>query len=260
MIDKTTFTWPDNRQGAVSLTYDDALPCHYQLVAPALEAHGLRGTFYTNILSAMAAPQDWRQVAAAGHELGNHSIFHPCRQNPESPSTWLPEDYDLRRYSPRRWSDEMRAASFTLSLIDGKSQRSFGNTCCHTELGEGDTSASLEPLIGELFTAGRGSWNEQTVDVASVNYQALGHFGADAHTFEQLQLQIDQAVAAGDWIIYMIHGVGQGTHGMYMEVDQHQRLIDYLGQHQKRIWTAPLTEVASYLKARDPEQKITTNA
>ena len=67
MIDKTAFTWPQNCRGAISLTYDDALPCHWLLVAPALEAQGLRGTFYVNILSAAAAPpMAARRVRPAG--------------------------------------------------------------------------------------------------------------------------------------------------------------------------------------------------
>ena len=40
------FRWPEGRRCAVSLTYDDALPVHYEHVGPRLEAHGLRGTFY----------------------------------------------------------------------------------------------------------------------------------------------------------------------------------------------------------------------
>ena len=75
------FDWPEGKRGAVSLTYDDALPVHYERVAPLLEDHGLRATFYTNVLSLGANPEAWRQVAACGHELGNHSIFHPCRKS-----------------------------------------------------------------------------------------------------------------------------------------------------------------------------------
>ncbi|MGB1892738.1 MAG: polysaccharide deacetylase family protein, partial [Candidatus Latescibacterota bacterium] len=73
----TALDWPEGKRGAVSLTYDDALPVHYEHVAPLLEEHGLRATFYTNVLSLGANPEAWRQVAAQGHELGNHSIFHP---------------------------------------------------------------------------------------------------------------------------------------------------------------------------------------
>lgn len=81
MIDKSIFQWPQGRKGAVSITYDDALPCHHQLVAPAWEAVGLRATFYTPIRSTlMEEVEAWRAVATKGHELGNHSLFHPCRK------------------------------------------------------------------------------------------------------------------------------------------------------------------------------------
>lgn len=81
MIDKSVFEWPQARQGAVSITYDDALSIHCEEVGPARQAHGLRATFYTNILSLMRDPDAWREMASKGHELGNHSIFHPCRKD-----------------------------------------------------------------------------------------------------------------------------------------------------------------------------------
>ena len=117
MIDKAAFAWPQDCRGAVSLTYDDALPCHWELVAPALEAQGLRGTFYTNILSAAAAPEAWRRIAGRGHELGNHSIFHPCRKNLERPRAWLPDEYDLRGYTPRRWVTSVPTVALWTSCV-----------------------------------------------------------------------------------------------------------------------------------------------
>jgi len=246
MIDKSSFRWSGGAHGAVSISYDDALPCHYQLVAPAWESQGLRVTFYTQIYGVMDNPDAWREVAQKGHELGNHSIFHPCRKH--DGVTWLADEYDLSRYTPTRWSDEMRIASSILSSIDGKTERSFGNTCCNTELGEGDTLHSLEPLIEELFVAGRGPFNKQAVDVSAINYNALGHFGADGRTFEDLKQEIDTGIEAGGWVIYMIHGVGEGTHGMCIESAEHQRLVDYLGERQDTIWTAPVAIVARYLR------------
>ena len=256
MIDNAMFAWPDNRQGAVSITYDDALPCHFEQVGPAWEAHGLRATFYTNILFLMRHPQAWRAMASRGHELGNHSIFHPCRKDPPGQAQWLADVYDLRSYTAQRWKDEMAAASFALQLLDGKSQRSFGNTCCNTELGQDDERQSLEPLIAELFAAGRGPLNDRPVDVAAVNFNALGHYSGDGKTFEQLRGEIDAAVAAGAWIIYMIHGVGQGTHGLYIDTDQHRQLVDYLGSRQDTVWTAPVVTVAQYLKSRNAGQAV----
>tara|TARA_Y100000588_G_scaffold213533_1_gene227487 strand:+ start:550 stop:1320 length:771 start_codon:yes stop_codon:yes gene_type:complete len=253
MIDKSVFVWPKATKGAVSITYDDALPCHFDLVGPAWEAHGLRATFYTNIMSLRNNPEAWREMGTKGHELGNHSIFHPCRKNDSQRMQWLADAYDLRTYTAQRWKDEMSAASFALSLIDGKYERSFGNTCCNTEIGQGESSQSLEPLIEELFVAGRGPLNDQVVDVATVNYNALGHFSGDSKTFEALRQEIEAAVTAGGWLIYMIHGVGEGTHGLFIDPDEHQKLVDYLGEQQDLIWSAPLITVAQYLQSFDPD-------
>ena len=247
MTDRSAFVWPGDAHGAVSVSYDDALPCHYEVVAPAWEAHGLRVTFYTPINSLMNDPEAWRDVSAAGHELGNHSIFHPCRKKPGN--DWLADEYDLKTYTARRWSDEMRLASSILSSLDGKSERSFGNTCCNTEIGEGETLQSLDPLIDELFVAGRGAFIDQAVDPSTANFSALGHYGGDNRDLSRLQGEIDTAVASGSWIIYMIHGVGEGTHGLYIDPEVHQELVDYLGQHQSSIWTAPVCEVAGYLRS-----------
>ena len=252
MIDKSTFQWPQNRIGAVSITYDDALSCHHQLVAPAWEAVGLRVTFYTPIRSTlMQDVEAWRTVAAKGHELGNHSLFHPCRKRDLGDPAWLPDHYDLRDYTPERWRDEMRVADFTLSLIDGQTERSFGNTCCNTEIGQGETLESLDPIIEELFVAGRGAYSKEVVDINKVNYNALGHFSGDARSAAELSNEIEEAVASGGWIIYMIHGVGEGTHGLFIDEGEHQKLVQYLGERQDEIWVAPLKEVGQYLRKHD---------
>ena len=64
---------------------------------------------------------------------------------------------------------------------------------------------------------------------------------------------ITDAVASGGWAIFMIHGVGQGTHGMFMDVDEHDKLVNYLAKRQDSIWTAPVVDVAKYLKSSDPD-------
>ena len=40
--------WPEGIQGAVSLTFDDALETHLDTAIPCLDDHGFHGTFYVN--------------------------------------------------------------------------------------------------------------------------------------------------------------------------------------------------------------------
>ncbi|MDP7000131.1 MAG: hypothetical protein QF569_29065, partial [Candidatus Poribacteria bacterium] len=95
---------------------------------------------------------------------------------------------------------------------------------------------------------GRGSYCKEAVDLSDINYNALGHCSGDARSAAELGEEIECAVAKGDWIIYMIHGVGEGTHGLFIDENEHQRLVEYLAEKQDEIWVAPLKEVAQYLK------------
>jgi hypothetical protein len=52
----------------------------------------------------------------------------------------------------------------------------------------------------------------------------------------------------------MIHGVGEGTHGLYMEKSTHEKLVAWLAANQADIWTAPFIEVAQYVKANGRSQ------
>jgi peptidoglycan/xylan/chitin deacetylase (PgdA/CDA1 family) len=244
------FRWPKGIQGAVILSYDDALPVHFERVAPALEAAGLRGTFYITIDfdGFRNNLEAWRKVALAGHELGNHSLFHPCRKDKPGQHPWLSDDYDLTKYTPDRWIQEMRVANCALQLVDGKDKRTFGNTCCDNFIGPINNQTSLEKLIPQLFVAGRGRITSRAIDPNSASLAALGHFSGDGKTFERLRNEIEAAVKQGKWIFYMIHGVGKGTHSSYIDADEHQKLLDYLKANRHRIWTAPAVEVATYLK------------
>ena len=86
-----------DRKAAISFTFDDAMADHVALAVPLLEEFGYRGTFYlvTGWIKrdAKADPvpesagkdrpadarpswEEWKELAARGHEIGNHSTTH----------------------------------------------------------------------------------------------------------------------------------------------------------------------------------------
>lgn len=244
------FHWPAGQQGAVTLSYDDAITSHFESVAPQLEKAGLRATFYIQIDSPgfRLHPDAWRKVARAGHELGNHSLFHPCRKDKPGDHTWLSDDYNLSNYTPDRWLGEMRIANLVLQLVDGKTERTFGNTCCNNAVGPLDNRTSLEELVPQLFVGARGEYISQPIAPQKANFAAAGHYSGDSKSFEQLRDEIESAVREGKWIFYMFHGVGQGTHSLYIEAEEHRQLVEYLSSNRARIWTAPAVDIMHYLK------------
>ena len=250
-METNQFRWPAGQKCAVSLTYDDGLPVHYEYVGPALSKAGLRGTF--NVLirgDPLQHPEAWRGLAQSGHELANHTLFHPCRR--KASDTWLEECYDLCDYTPARLRAELEIANLVLYLLDGKRERTFGNTCCDTTIGRGDREISMDKILGELFIAARGPFNRQIADVNyGINLMQVGHFGGDRQNMshEDFLKVIEHAAEMGGWAVFMIHGVGEGTHSLYMEKSDHEKLVAWLSAHKAEVWTAPFIEVAQYVKA-----------
>lgn len=241
------FHWPGGARAAVSLSYDDALPIHREKVAPALTRLGLQATFYCPIDEELVEnAAAWRAIAASGHELGNHSLFHPCRRTSPRES-WLEPEYDLCHYTERRWLDEMRLANQALFLIDGKRERTFGNTCCDNTLGPVGSERSLEPLAAQLFIAARGEGTDAPVDPRTANRWNLGQADGDGRSFAELRDEIESAVDSGHWLIYMIHGLSAESHNLFIEPDDHAQLLAYLAGHREEIWTAPVIDVARLL-------------
>ncbi|WP_185236374.1 polysaccharide deacetylase family protein [Teredinibacter franksiae] len=234
---------------AVSLTYDDALNVHLDTAVPALEARGFRGTFY---VTAYAEPfqkrlNDWRQIANNGHELGNHTLFHPCLGNIPN-REWVMPHRDLSKWSKQQFLDHVQMTNTVLEAVDGKKQRSFAYTC-------GDTTAggeSFEEAIANRFIAARGvSGNNQKF--TEINFGNLAAHAVANDSAEQLIAQVDNAITNNAWVILLFHGVG-GEHSLDVSIKAHEVLLNYLKTKQKTVWVAPVYTVASYAKqAQKPE-------
>lgn len=241
------FKWPEPYIAAVSLTYDDALPIHWRKVAPRLERGGIYATFYCPVIALTSqdvAP--WRELSEHGHEIGNHTLFHPCVRNEERKS-WLAPWQDLAGYSIERWQKEIEVANYTLSLIDGKRERTFGNTCCDNVVGQGSDQTSLDALIRNHFVAGRGNLTNRVINPGHADLSNLGCFCGDGRTAQSIVSEISETVSLGGWYIIMIHGVGKGTHSWHIDSVEHEYLVSHLSDILDTVWIAPVLEVAKYV-------------
>jgi peptidoglycan-N-acetylglucosamine deacetylase len=123
--------WNDKR-AAVVLTYDDGIDGNLDIVVPALDSSGFKGTFYVigNAPVISKRMEEWRKAAANGHELGNHTLFHPC--NGGRGRGFITDETDLRKYTVDRAVKEIRLTNTLLTAIDGKKTRTFAYPCGET--------------------------------------------------------------------------------------------------------------------------------
>ena len=243
----SSFAWPKGLKAAVSLTYDDALTQHHRTVAPLLTRHGIRGTFYTTISSHFLNESSaWREVAQAGHELGNHTLFHPCYGEKREDIPWLDAGYNLRDYSPQRWEDEVRVANWALQQVDGCTARTYGNTCGNRFVGQGEALVCLDDLMLRHFVAARGSSTRKTIDPRAADLTKLGFMLGDKRSFGELRKELCRAREAGAWIIFCMHGVGPGEHGSFIESGEHAQLVEWISA-QGDFWAVPVVQAAAWI-------------
>jgi peptidoglycan/xylan/chitin deacetylase (PgdA/CDA1 family) len=226
----------------ICLTYDDALPVHREFVAPELSRCGLRGTFYIP-----AARDDlylgldgWRKVAEMGHELGNHSCWHPCRTRPKW--DWKPS-YRLEEYDCGRIRDELLLANRILHLIDGRTERSYGATCSDLTCGSGDGQSFLDD-IRDLFTAVRSG--QCDLPVAGASPYVIPSFQADyRHASEIIPVLATMRDLTDSWMVLAMHGVGARTHNNFIDVDEHCRLINWIVEQQDWLQAVTVLDLAA---------------
>ena len=208
----------------ICLTYDDALAVHRETVAPELNERGMHGTFYIPVAreDLFSGLEGWRKAAEMGHELGNHSCWHPCRGWP----TWLPRAYYLEDYDRVRIREELLLANRVLGLVDGGTVRTYGSTCGDLTIGPGQGESFLED-IRDLFTLVRSGHSDRPQSGPMPFVAPL--WPVDGCRAEDLIAVIETMRDVPDsWMILGMHGVDAGTHGSFMDAKEHRRLIDWI--------------------------------
>src|SRR6478735_5782454 len=147
---QTSSTW-NGKSCAVVLTYDDGLNIDLTNVIPALDSVGLKGTFFISDYFDGLKDQifKWRKVADEGHELGNHTVWHPCeggRQGRE----FVKPDVDLNNYTVARMVKEIKTMNNILKAIDGKTERTFAYPCGDMKIHD---SAYLDGIKNDFISA-----------------------------------------------------------------------------------------------------------
>jgi|SRR5450432_257139 len=228
----------EGKKCAVVLTYDDAIDQQLDNAVPVLDSLGLKASFYitaysTSIQSRM---NEWKQLAVRGHELGNHTLFHPCNGGPGR--AWVKEDYDLQKYSVQRMVDETRMTNVFLQSLDGKTRRTFAFTCGDMKIGD---SSFIDPMKKD-FVAARAVRNEMH-PIGQVKLYDLDCYLVNGESGSQLIAWAKEAMKTHSLLIVLFHGVGGGN-ALNVTPQAHREFLIFLEQNKKDILIAPMIYVA----------------
>jgi sialate O-acetylesterase len=242
------FRWPNGAEAAVCLTYDDGVDIHLDHAAPDLEAVNIRGTFYVpgQSRSLYDRMEEWRALAEREHELGNHSIFHPCQSVLEDGSVreWLTPERALEKYTVTQMAAELRAMNTTLTAVDGKRSRTYAYTCSDHIAGENSFVDALRPL----FFAARTGDNRIVSDLRQLDLHFVPSWAVIDVSGDEMIAFVEKALKARGVAVFMFHGVG-GGHNLNIERAAHRKLLEWLASHRGRLWTDTFHNVMTHVVA-----------
>ena len=242
--DKTSFTWPDGKKMAVSLTWDDARNSQVLIGTPLLDKYGVKATFYVLPSRVKEELKGWQRAVKNGHEIANHSLNHPCSGN----FLWA-RDNALEDYSLEQIAFELIKANKKLTTLLGITPTEFAYPCGQTFVGRGTNTKSYVPVVSEQFVSGRTWLDEEPNDPAFCDLAQLTGIEMDGKSFEQIKEHIKKAKKEGLWLVLGGHEIGSKNF-QTTEVKMLKKLLPYLNDPANGIWVAPVGEISAHIKSK----------
>jgi peptidoglycan/xylan/chitin deacetylase (PgdA/CDA1 family) len=224
----------NGHHAAIALTYDDSLRSQLDIAIPQLDGAGLKGTFFLMGRQVGDQVPRWKAVAARGHELGNHTVNHPCARGTYD----MPVQYTSETYDVDVLKTEIGVMNGFLQALDGKTAHAFATPCDQHTVGGKDYLAPMQ--AAHLATYIR---DPRTIPAQSVVYTGfVDKSGADMIAW------VEGVVRDGKAGVIVFHGVG----GDYLNVsaEAHRQLVGYLQAHKKEIWTTTFSNLMARAAAQ----------
>jgi peptidoglycan/xylan/chitin deacetylase (PgdA/CDA1 family) len=246
----TPFRWPGGARAAVSLAYDDALDSQLDNALPALDRHGIKGSFYLQLSSPVVAARmaEWRAAAQRGHELANHSLFHQCSGSAPD-RNWVQPHRNLDTTTPEQMRDQILLGNTMLEAIDGKRERTFTAPC-------GDTLASNRPYLPELRAAfvaiKAGDGPSVVASMDRLDPYAVASAGPVNASGKELIELVKRAGARGTMVAITFHGIG-GDH-LSVSAQAHEELVRFLAEHRREYWTDTFLNIMKHVRREQAGQ------
>lgn len=238
------FPWPDGKTMAISLTWDDGRKSQVETGTPLLDKYGVKATFYVVPSLVEEALPGWQTAVKNGHEIGNHSLLHPCSGN----FLWARE-VALEEYTLARMNEELGKANEKVRQLLNVTPTEFAYPCGQTFVGRGRETQSYVPLVTDRFVSGRTWLDEVPNDPAYCDLAQLTGVEMDGKDFDEIKALIETARKDGLWLILAGHDIGE-KNIQTTEVEMLNRLLPYLQDPANGIWVAPVGEISAYVKEK----------
>ncbi len=236
------FPWPEGKRTALSLTFDDARPSQIDVGIPILDRYGVKATFYVSPDRIGERLEGWKKAVRNGHEIGNHTMTHPC-----TGSYFAFRFRALEEMTLGRMAQELDGAGQEIEKLLGVRPESFAYPCGQTFIGRGKKVESYVPLVAARFLTGRLWLSEGANDPAFCDPAQLLAMESDEKTFSQVKALVDQAAGEGRWLILAGHEIGGKAYQTTL-ASALESLCRYARDPASGLWIDTVGNIARYIR------------
>ena len=240
------------KKAIICLTYDDGLETQLSTAIPQLDSAGLKATFFLNSIKGSSSSDiigqtpeaviGWTNAAKNGHELANHTLFHPC---PEKLG-WL-RSVAIESYTIDKIIKEITTQNAILSLLDpARKTRSFAFPCNNVLIGGQDYSKIIQQK--KLVKFGRGGGDKESIvtDFKKLNtMQVPSWLVMQGTTLNELVAFAETVKKTGGMGVYQFHGIGGQVFNISSET--HSAFLGYLKAHEADYWITTFSEAMEFV-------------
>lgn len=241
-ISKTEFNWPEGKKMAISLTFDDARYSQVEKGIPLLDSYNVKATFYVSPDRMLERIDYWKKAVGNGHEIGNHSIVHPCSGN----FLWAREKA-IEDYSLLSMHAELDSATRLIETELGMTPVSYAYPCGQMYVGKGNKTRSLVPLISSMFESGRNWMAEAPNDPAYCDMAQLNGVEMDGKSFDEIKKMIEETKQTGGWLVLAGHETNTGGRQTVL-LETLDALCKYATDPGNEIWIDNVHTIAEYVR------------
>jgi len=241
----TTFRWPDGKRAAISITFDDARTSQVDSGTALLDKYGIKATFFVVPPTVEDRLDGWKKVVANGHEIGNHTINHPCTGN----FSWSAKNA-LENYSLDDMRNELIECNKRIKELLGVEPKVFAYPCGQKFVGRDTSTRSYVPLVAKMFMVGRGWRDEAMNNPGFCDLAQVSGIEMDGKNFDEILPLIEEVRTTGQWLILAGHEMGDSG-VQTTRLKMLKQLIEYAQDPANGIWIAPVGTIAKYILTQD---------
>ena len=247
---KNAWPWPEGKKAALSLTFDDARQSQVNKGTKLLDRYHVKATFYVVPDNMKPVLEGWKSAVQNGHEIGNHTLYHPCTGNFE----WS-RDHALENYTLVQMRNELVETNRQIEELLGVVPVSYAYTCGQKFIGRGRNTSSYIPLVAELFSSGRGFMDETANAPGYLDLAQLTGIESDGKNFEEIRPLLERAQQNGEWVVLAGHEMSEEG-SQTTRLSMLEELITYSQDPSNGIWLATVAEVSEYISKQQEQDRL----